>query len=125
MKKILSVGAITVGLIIILTALMLKSIGVVFAPEYLDLPAFEFMSVAGIIAFGIILISAGIYDYIKSEKQQKMEKAIEIRDEGGKVTDGKKTSLEDNAINVLNIRYAKGEINKEEYEEMKKAIKDE
>ena len=85
MKKILSVGAITVGLIIIFTALMLKSIGVVFAPEYLDLPAFEFMFVAGVIAFGIILISAGIYDYTKSEKQQKMEKAVEIRDEGEKV----------------------------------------
>ena len=53
-----------------------------------------------------------------------MEKTVEIRDEGGKVSEEKKTSLEDNAINVLKLRYVKGEINKEEYEQMKNDIRD-
>jgi len=51
-----------------------------------------------------------------------IEKVSKVEKEKVKKPDKK---LDDDAIKILRQRYAKGEITKEEYEEMKKALKDE
>jgi len=73
-------------------------------------------STSGIV--GIVLIAIGIWFSKKSIHDLSQKIKIEKED------NIKPTSPREDADEVLKLRYAKGEITKEEFEEMKKDLKD-
>ncbi|MBE3095142.1 MAG: SHOCT domain-containing protein [Actinobacteria bacterium] len=63
-----------------------------------------------------LLMCSGIIDYLVSRKYPTVEEAVE------KIGHSERIAEDENAMKILRVRYVKGEITKEEYEQMKKDI---
>lgn len=81
--------------------------------------------------FGFILICVGVYVYAKPEGELKRIFQVDTKTITNTTSDKNKNASKSNVktkdkdvIHVLNIRYAKGEITKEQYDQMKKDISD-
>ncbi len=113
-------GVVLLGLIFIVTPLFFAITGVKL--NYLGMPNFDIMAYISMVIIGIILAWWGFKDLKQLEKQQKVGKTVENREKIEKPAEEKKTSQDNDAVKALKLRYAKGEINKEEYEQMKKKL---
>ena len=105
-SKAFSVGAIFIGSLITIVSI----IGFIIGDDYYLYYGAPIYGVCIVGVFmGIILVLAGIYDYFQADKREK-EKY------------NKKPKVEEESIKILKSRYAKGEITKEEFEQMKKDL---
>ena len=66
-KEILAYAAMTLGLIFIITPLFLAITG--FKPTFLGMPNFDIIMYISLVAFGLIVLWAGVHDYNELKKQ--------------------------------------------------------